>query len=323
MTALFIQVLFDNRTEDPQIIINDTSIIEEMNTAQINNNETNEEAIENNHEWRTVANNNRYNLRPRPANRGNMYTLLQNGQKSTRVAIPKPHAHVMLTQMNVREGIKRFGEKGNEALLKELNQLHQWETLLPVSREDMSYDEQKKALRYLMFLKEKHDGSIKARGCADGRSQMDYMTKNETSSLTISQEAMMLSCEIDPKEGRHVAVTDIPGEFLHADVDQHVHMLLEGMIAELIVKLEPRLYRKYIWKNKNDKPMLYVKLREALYGALQAALLFWKLLSYTLKEVGFKINDDWCVSKITINGKLCTIILHMDDLKISHIKNML
>ena len=147
-----------------------------------------------------------------------------------------------------------------------------------------------------MFLKEKHDGSIKARGCADGQSQRDYMTKNETSSPMVSLEAMMLSCATDAKEGRHVAVTDIPGAFLNADMDQDVHMLLEGTIAELIVKLEPRLNRKYIWKNKNDKPMLYINLRKALYGTLQAALLFWKLLSNTLKEWGFKINDyDQCV----------------------------
>jgi len=84
------------------------------------------------------------------------------------VAISKPHAHIMLTQMNVREGIKKFGEKGNEALLKELNLLHKREVLLPVSREDMSHDEKKKALQYLMFLKEKCDSSINARGCADG-----------------------------------------------------------------------------------------------------------------------------------------------------------
>jgi len=150
-----------------------------MNTTQINNNETSEEAIENNHEWTTVANNNRYNLKPRPVNRGNMYTLLQNGQQSATVAIPKPHAHIMLTQMNEREGTKRFSEKGNEALLKELNQLHQREALLPVSREDMSYDEKKKGLRYLRFLKEKCDGRIKARGCANGRSQRDYTTKTK------------------------------------------------------------------------------------------------------------------------------------------------
>ena len=61
-------------------------------------------------------------------------------------------------------------------------------------------------------------------------------------------------------------------------------MLLEGTIAELIVKLEPSLYRNFVWKNKHSKPMLYVKLKKALYGTLQAALLFWRLLSDTLVE---------------------------------------
>jgi len=66
-------------------------------------------------------------------------------------------------------------------------------------------------------------------------------------------------------------------------------MLLEGMIAKLIVKLKPKLYRKYIWKNKHYKPMLNVKLKKALYGTLQAELLFWRLLSK--KEWGFKLNE--------------------------------
>jgi hypothetical protein len=46
-------------TEDPRVTINDINIIKEMNTTQINNNNMNEEAIENNCEWTTVANNNR------------------------------------------------------------------------------------------------------------------------------------------------------------------------------------------------------------------------------------------------------------------------
>ena len=54
----------------------------------------------------------------------------------------------------------------------------------------------------------------------------------------------MMSCAIDDREDRHVAVTDIPGVFLHADMDEDVHMLVEGTIAELIVKLDPSLYRK-------------------------------------------------------------------------------
>jgi len=66
--------------------------------------------------------------------------------------------------------------------------------------------------------------------------------------------------------------------------------------------------------------MLYVKLRKALYGTLQAALLFWKLLSNTLKEWGFKINEyDQCVANKTVNGRQCTVIWHVDDLKISHV----
>jgi len=69
----------------------------------------------------------------------------------------------------------------------------------------MSHEENKKELWYLMFLKEKHYESIKARGCANGRSQRDYTTKAETSLSTVSLEAMMLSCAIDAKEGRYVA----------------------------------------------------------------------------------------------------------------------
>ena len=66
--------------------------------------------------------------------------------------------------------------------------------------------------------------------------------------------------------------------------------------------------------------MLYVKLKKALYGTLQAALLFWRLLSDTLVEWGFKLNEyDKCVANKTINGKQCTILWHVDKLKISHV----
>jgi len=43
---------------------------------------------------------------------------------------------------------------------------------------------------------------------------------------------------------RYVVVANIPGAFLHEDMDQDIHMLLEDTITELIVKLEPKLYRK-------------------------------------------------------------------------------
>ena len=69
-----------------------------------------------------------------------------------------------------------------------------------------------------MFLKEKIDGTINAKGCADGRPQRIYRNKEDTSSPTVSIEAMMLSCAIDTKENRYVVVLDIPGAFLHMDM---------------------------------------------------------------------------------------------------------
>jgi len=42
---------------------------------------------------------------------------------------------------------------------------------------------------------------------------------------------MLLTCVTDEKEGRYIEVTDIPGAFLHEDMEQDIHMLLEGTIA--------------------------------------------------------------------------------------------
>jgi hypothetical protein len=70
--------------------------------------------------------------------------------------------------------------------------------------------------------------------------------------------------------------------------------------------------------------VLYVELKKALYGTLKAALLFWKKLTVQLKEWEFEVNPyDWCVVNKTINGKQCTILWHVDNLKISHVDSNL
>jgi len=45
-------------------------------------------------------------------------------------------------------------------------------------------------------------------------------------------------------------VTDTPGAFLYADMKETVHMVSEGMLAKPIIKLEPTIYRIYIWHDK-------------------------------------------------------------------------
>jgi len=63
------------------------------------------------------------------------------------------------------------------------------------------------------------------------------MREVDVSSSTVSLEAMVISCRIDAKENRYITETDIPEAFLHADMDDTVHMPLEGTIAELIEQL--------------------------------------------------------------------------------------
>jgi len=48
----------------------------------------------------------------------------------------------------------------------------------------------------------------------------------------------MMLCAIDTKESQYVVVMDIPGAFLHANM-RGWHMVLEGEITELVIKLEP------------------------------------------------------------------------------------
>jgi hypothetical protein len=226
---------------------------------------------------------------------------------------------ITMTQYNLKQGIKIFGDKGEKAVLAELQQLYDRDVMTPINKYDLTPEERKGALRYLMFLKEKRCGTIKGRGCADGRSQRGYMTKEETSLPTVATEALILTCVIDAIERHNVATCYIPGAFMQSDMKGKVVIKLEGVMAEVILKIDQTKYQKHVTK-ENGKDVIYVILTKALYGTLQAALLFWQNLSSQLEKWGFVINPyDFCVANKIINGKQCTIVWHVDDLKVSHV----
>ena len=245
-----------------------------------------------------------HNLRARkPRDYGHMHTTLE---------------HTVMTQFSMKQGIKEFGDAGVDAVLEELQQLHDRKVLEPRRATELTREEKRAALHYLMFLKKKRNGRIKGRGCADGRKQRLHTNKEDASSPTVAIEAVMLSCVIDAMERRDVATIDIPGAFMQAEMDEVVHMRLEGKMADLLVRINPQLYHKYV-VIENGKPVLYVVLKKALYGTLRAALLFWRRLSSQLVTWGFEANPyDPCVVNKKITGKQCTILWHVDDLKISH-----
>ena len=226
--------------------------------------------------------------------------------------------HTVLTQYTLKKGLQVFGPPGMEAVYKELQQLNEHNVGEPRDASTLSPMQKKNALGYLMFLKQKQTGQIKGWGCADGRKQHLHTPKDDASSPTVATESVLLSCVIDAKERRDVATVDIPGAFMQGDQDETVHMRLEGTLAELLTKCDPKLYHQYV-VTENNKPVLYVELIEALYGTLRAALIFWRKLSAKLIEWGFMINPyDWCVANKQINGQQCTLVWHVDDMKISH-----
>jgi hypothetical protein len=223
--------------------------------------------------------------------------------------------------MGWKKGLKLFQEKGELAIRKELQQIHDVEGFEPKHWHKLTKEQRARALRYLMYLKEKRDGRIKGRGCADGRPQRVYTDKSEAPSPTASPAGVMLTCVIDAFEERNVATCDIPGAFLQTKLPDHeeeIHVVLDGRMAELLAMISPETYQKYV-HHKRGQAYIYCKLKVALYGALKAALLFWIKLTKSLKERGFTINPyDWCIANKMINGKQCTIVWHVDDLKISH-----
>ena len=163
-----------------------------------------------------------------------------------------------------------------------MKQLHEMGVLRPVKKEDLTPDERHKVLHYLMFLKQKKNGKIKGRGCADGRPQRNYIPKEDTASPTVSLEGLFLSCMIDAYERRFVATVDIPGAFMQTRQPRRVHIKLVGAMVRLLTMVAPGTYDDCITTEKGE-PVLYAQLNKALYGTVEASFLFWEDLTRQLK----------------------------------------
>ena len=102
------------------------------------------------------------------------------------------------------------------------------------------------------------------------------------SSPTVQLESLFLSSMIDAKENRMVMMCDIPGAFMQADINGQLFLKFDGDLVELLVQVEST-YLPYI-TCEGRQPVLSTELNKALYGMLQAALLFWQKLSVFLTK---------------------------------------
>ena len=223
-----------------------------------------------------------------------------------------------MLQVSAKKGIKMFGERALEALAKEYAQLDSLDVFIPMLAAELTFEQRRNALNAIDLIAEKRCGKIKGRTVADGRKQRPFYSKYETSSPALGLEAIVCTLIIDALEGRDVAIADVAGAFLKAEMKEFVLVKLQGPAVEAILSANRERYERYV-SNERGRKVLYVKLRKAMYGTLMAALLWYELFAGTIQDLGFSINPyDLCVANKVVAGKQFTICWYVDDLKMSH-----
>ena len=191
-----------------------------------------------------------------------------------------------------------------------------------LSSNNLTWDIIKQALGYIMFLKRKRSGKMKARGCADGRPQREYITKEESSLPTVSLYALMGPFLMDAMDERKVITVNIPGAFLQGDWPQDEHpgyIMFKGIMVDMICEIDPSYHDKVICSKDGKRKFLYGRLIKAVYGTLLGAIIFYNKISRHLTNHGFIQNEyDMCTFNKMVNGEQVTVQFHVDDLKVSH-----
>ena len=183
----------------------------------------------------------------------------------------------------LKKGLKKFGDKGEQATYKEMEQMHKRTCFTPVLVKDLTPEEKEKAQRALCFLNKKNDGTIKARTVYNGKPTREWLTREDSSSPTASTEGVMLTAVVDAKEERGVMSNNVPNAFIQAHVpegktkngDERIVMKITGKLVDVLISIAPEVYSGFV-VYENGKKVLYVIVLRAIYGMLISAMLWYK-----------------------------------------------
>lgn len=222
-------------------------------------------------------------------------------------------------KLSVKKALKKNMKESRRSIMKELQQLVDKEVWEIIDKANLSEKQLRKVIRSSMFLTEKYTASgqfdkLKSRLVAGGDMQ-DKTLYDNLSSPTVAQETIMMVLAIAAIEKRKVTTIDITGAYLECEIgdDDEVIMTIDPLLATLLAQIDPEVEQK-----KDEKGVIYVKLKKALYGCVQSAKLWYDKLCKVLEQDGYKKNDyDECLFNKTENGVQCTIAFHVDDLLIT------
>ena len=116
-----------------------------------------------------------------------------------------------------------------------------------------------------MFLKQNRTGKIKARECADGKLQQEYIGEGEASFPTISIYALFTSFKTNTIDKRQVMTCDIPGAFLQSDwpSNKPTYLKFDDIMVDMLLEIDTTLKEHVI--TRGQYKLMYSKLKKAVY----------------------------------------------------------
>ena len=122
---------------------------------------------------------------------------------------------------------------------------------------------------------------MKLRLVGGGNKQVEKEYENFYSSTIKTSSVFTILAEAASKK-LHLKSMDIEGAYLEADMDDTiVHMRINNKVADMFIRERPEL------KEFLHNGALFVKLKKALYGIIQAALKWKEKLTAELVKLGY------------------------------------
>ena len=179
------------------------------------------------------------------------------------------------------------------AMLQEWAQLGESDKRTFISQlvSKLTKEDKRNAVRVLSLVKKKRCGKFKGRVVADGRKQRPYIANESVDSPTVHLESLLTTLVIDGHDNRDLAIIDVGGAIILSKIAEFILIKVDGDDPISLINANPA-YEKYVTV-EHGKRVLYLKLRTALYGKIQAALLWYETYATCLK-----IMDSSCVNMI-------------------------
>lgn len=106
----------------------------------------------------------------------------------------------------------------------------------------------------------KSRGEVKGCTCVSGSPQQEYIRQEDAASPTVATNSVLLTGTVDAHQGQDYAFIDLPETFLHIITDEMIIMTLQRELCKLMCLISPRLYHKYVCKDKRGRSVLYIEL---------------------------------------------------------------